>query len=183
MMETAALQPPALGAAKDGEESNFVSIIIIIIYWPCVSCFFFFFFFFFLCRGQPITTSSGKWLQLLLTISDVVDLSRFRFDLTYRVVRSDSTLFSLPFSTSQSSPTPGYGGNNGAIGAIGIGVAQHISGMGNVDMSSGGIAVDSNIIVSYGDPVPGTLCSHNLHSCDQRTCIIQSPNFPGLYPR
>lgn len=92
-------------------------------------------------RGQPITTSPGKWLQLLLTISDVVDLSRFRFDLTYRV---------LPRAESGS-----YSNNN-----------------------------NSSLPISYyGDPVPGTLCSRNLHSCDQRTCIIQSPNFPGLYPR
>ena len=140
-------------------------------------------------RGQPITTSSGKWLQLLLTINDVVDLSRFRFDLTYRVVRSDSTLFSLPFSTwqSQSSSTP-YG--NGGGGGV-VGVAQHISSSSSstsVDSFIGGggggnVIVDNNVIISYGDPVPGTLCSHNLHSCDQRTCIIQSPNFPGLYPR
>lgn len=90
-----------------------------------------------LSRGQPITTSSGKWLQLLLTISDVVDLSRFRFDLTYRV---------LPAAVSIASS-------------------------------------NSSLSSYYGDPVPGTLCSRNLHSCDQRTCVIQSPNFPGLYPR
>lgn len=99
-------------------------------------------------RGQPITTSAGKWLQLMLTISDVVDLSRFRFDLTYRVVRADTGNLSPSTST--------VSANNG----------------------SGGGA-----ILWYGDPVPGTLCSRNLHSCDQRTCILQSPNFPGLYPR
>ena len=98
---------------------------------------FLFFFFGRLSRGQPITTSSGKWLQLLLTISDVVDLSRFRFDLTYRV---------LPAAVSIASS-------------------------------------NSSLSSYYGDPVPGTLCSRNLHSCDQRTCVIQSPNFPGLYPR
>lgn len=105
----------------------------------CNNGFFFRFFFGRLSRGQPITTSSGKWLQLLLTISDVVDLSRFRFDLTYRV---------LP--------------------AAAVSVASSNS---------------SSVSSYYGDPVPGTLCSRNLHSCDQRTCVIQSPNFPGLYPR
>lgn len=88
------------------------------------------------CRGQPITTSAGKWLQLVLSIMDVVDLSRFRFDVTYRVVRAD---------------------------------AGHLA--------------PSDAVTHYGDPMPGTLCSRNLHSCDQRTCILQTPNFPGLYPR
>lgn len=101
-------------------------------------------------RGQPITTSAGKWLQLMLTISDVVDLSRFRFDLTYRVVRAD--IGNLSPSSS----------------------AVAVSGVGNNG---------SGAILWYGDPVPGTLCSRNLHSCDQRTCILQTPNFPGLYPR
>ena len=79
----------------------------------------------------------------------MVDLSRFRFDLTYRVVRSDVG------NLSPSSMSAVFGGGNNGSGAI----------------------------LWYGDPVPGTLCSRNLHSCDQRTCILQSPNFPGLYPR
>jgi hypothetical protein len=182
MITETALLPPALGAAKDGEKIQFQLLRLQLLLHTFGGGGLHFFFIGY--RGQPITTSSGKWLQLLLTISDVVDLSRFRFDLTYRVVRSDSTLFSLPFSTSQSSSssaTP-YGNSNGGV----IGVAQHISGGGGgVDIggSSSLQQVDNSIIVSYGDPVPGTLCSHNLHSCDQRTCIIQSPNFPGLYPR
>ena len=92
------------------------------------------FFKLFFYRGQPVTTSLGKWLQLELTIDSALDLSRFRFDVTYRVVRDEE---------------------------------------------------DSNDVgqIFYGDPVPGTICSRNLHSCDQRTCIIQSPNFPGIYPR
>ena len=108
-------------------------------------------------RGQPITTSAGKWLQLMLTISDVVDLSRFRFDLTYRVVRSDVGNLSPSASAVAQLSTNGNGSHNGASTA--------------------------STILWYGDPVPGTLCSRNLHSCDQRTCILQSPNFPGLYPR
>lgn len=87
----------------------------------------------------------------MLTISDVVDLSRFRFDLTYRVVRAD---------TGNLSPSAS---------------AVAVSGVENNGSGNG--------ILWYGDPVPGTLCSRNLHSCDQRTCILQSPNFPGLYPR
>lgn len=113
-------------------------------------------------RGQPITTSAGKWLQLMLTISDVVDLSRFRFDLTYRVVRADTGNLSPSTSAAVSA-------NNGSGGtAYGAG---------------GSAAAGAGAILWYGDPVPGTLCSRNLHSCDQRTCILQSPNFPGLYPR
>ena len=80
----------------------------------------------------------------MLTIMDVVDLSRFRFDLTYRVVRSDA---------------------------------------GHLAPYAPPLASSSDAVVTYGDPVPGTLCSRNLHSCDQRTCILQTPNFPGLYPR
>ncbi len=114
-------------------------------------------------RGQPITTSAGKWLQLMLTISDVVDLSRFRFDLTYRVVRADTGNLS-PSTSAAVSANNGSGGGGGGGGG------------GNAGGGSGAI-------LWYGDPVPGTLCSRNLHSCDQRTCILQSPNFPGLYPR
>jgi hypothetical protein len=93
--------------------------------------------------GQPVTTSEGKWLQLQLNMNDVMDLSRFRFDLTYRFVSQPPE--SLPAgSTGATTASPAY---------------------------------------FYGDPVPGTVCSRNLHSCDQQQCVIQSPNFPGLYPR
>lgn len=34
-----------------------------------------------------------------------------------------------------------------------------------------------------GDRVPGTYCDRILTDCDLRACRIQSPNFPGVYPR
>ncbi|XP_026734671.1 uncharacterized protein LOC113498735 [Trichoplusia ni] len=34
-----------------------------------------------------------------------------------------------------------------------------------------------------GERVPGTYCDKILSDCDLRACRIQSPNFPGVYPR
>ncbi|XP_013164823.1 PREDICTED: uncharacterized protein LOC106115808 [Papilio xuthus] len=34
-----------------------------------------------------------------------------------------------------------------------------------------------------GERVPGTYCDRILTDCDLRACRIQSPNFPGVYPR
>lgn len=34
-----------------------------------------------------------------------------------------------------------------------------------------------------GDLVPGTYCDRVLDRCDTRPCRVQSPNFPGVYPR
>ncbi|KAI8436727.1 hypothetical protein MSG28_010210 [Choristoneura fumiferana] len=34
-----------------------------------------------------------------------------------------------------------------------------------------------------GESVPGTYCDRILSDCDLRACRIQSPNFPGVYPR
>ncbi|XP_059477318.1 uncharacterized protein LOC132197791 [Neocloeon triangulifer] len=34
-----------------------------------------------------------------------------------------------------------------------------------------------------GTPVPGTYCSRNYEECDRRRCRLQSPNYPGIYPR
>ncbi|XP_012271865.1 uncharacterized protein LOC105695127 [Orussus abietinus] len=34
-----------------------------------------------------------------------------------------------------------------------------------------------------GSPVPGTYCSRNFYECHQRACRVQSPNYPGEYPR
>jgi hypothetical protein len=34
-----------------------------------------------------------------------------------------------------------------------------------------------------GDLISGTYCSRIFTDCDQRKCRLQSPNFPGLYPR
>ncbi|XP_036219322.2 uncharacterized protein [Bactrocera oleae] len=34
-----------------------------------------------------------------------------------------------------------------------------------------------------GDLIPGTYCSRIFSDCDRKTCRLQSPNFPGIYPR
>lgn len=34
-----------------------------------------------------------------------------------------------------------------------------------------------------GQPVPGTYCSRNYDECYRRRCRLQSPNYPGMYPR
>lgn len=34
-----------------------------------------------------------------------------------------------------------------------------------------------------GERVPGTYCDRILNDCDLKACRIQSPNFPGVYPR
>lgn len=39
-------------------------------------------------------------------------------------------------------------------------------------------------VSSYrGNLVASTYCDHILEQCDVRTCRIQSPNYPGMYPR
>jgi len=37
--------------------------------------------------------------------------------------------------------------------------------------------------IERGELVPGTYCSRVLDSCHQKSCKIQTPNYPGLYPR
>lgn len=34
-----------------------------------------------------------------------------------------------------------------------------------------------------GDLISGTYCSRIFSDCDRKNCRLQSPNFPGLYPR
>ncbi|XP_037908293.1 uncharacterized protein LOC119649946 isoform X2 [Hermetia illucens] len=34
-----------------------------------------------------------------------------------------------------------------------------------------------------GDLIPGTYCSRIFSDCDRKNCRLQSPNFPGIYPR
>ncbi|XP_059481881.1 uncharacterized protein LOC132200435 isoform X2 [Neocloeon triangulifer] len=36
---------------------------------------------------------------------------------------------------------------------------------------------------NLGDLIPGTYCSRIYSDCDKKLCRLQSPNFPGLYPR
>lgn len=31
--------------------------------------------------------------------------------------------------------------------------------------------------------IPGTYCSRIFSDCDKKACRLQSPNFPGIYPR
>ncbi|KAG8233751.1 hypothetical protein J437_LFUL003821 [Ladona fulva] len=38
-------------------------------------------------------------------------------------------------------------------------------------------------ILHLGDLIPGTFCSRLFGGCDRRICALQSPNYPGLYPR
>lgn len=37
--------------------------------------------------------------------------------------------------------------------------------------------------VERGEVVPGSYCSRDFEYCHRRRCKIQSPNYPGLYPR
>ena len=41
----------------------------------------------------------------------------------------------------------------------------------------------TNESVHFGDPIAGTLCSRSFRICDQWSCRLQSPGFPGIYPR
>lgn len=37
--------------------------------------------------------------------------------------------------------------------------------------------------VERGEVVPGTYCSRNYYDCYRKACRLQSPNYPGMYPR
>lgn len=37
--------------------------------------------------------------------------------------------------------------------------------------------------IERGSPVPGTYCSRNFYECHKKQCRVQSPNYPGDYPR
>lgn len=37
--------------------------------------------------------------------------------------------------------------------------------------------------IERGSSVPGAYCSRNFHECHQKRCRVQSPNYPGEYPR
>ncbi|KAF7989794.1 hypothetical protein HCN44_008468 [Aphidius gifuensis] len=37
--------------------------------------------------------------------------------------------------------------------------------------------------IERGSPVPGTYCSRNFYECHKKKCRVQSPNYPGEYPR
>lgn len=34
-----------------------------------------------------------------------------------------------------------------------------------------------------GEPLPGTYCGRAFYECSKKKCRLQSPNFPGMYPR
>jgi hypothetical protein len=42
---------------------------------------------------------------------------------------------------------------------------------------------NSSVATWRGDLVPGSYCDRVLERCDARPCRIQSPNYPGVYPR
>jgi hypothetical protein len=42
-------------------------------------------------------------------------------------------------------------------------------------------SIDSKYFL--GDLIPGTYCSRIYSNCDKKLCRLQSPNFPGTYPR
>ncbi|XP_034948578.1 uncharacterized protein [Chelonus insularis] len=39
------------------------------------------------------------------------------------------------------------------------------------------------LTIERGSPVPGTYCSRNFYECHKKQCRVQSPNYPGEYPR
>ncbi|XP_050432272.1 uncharacterized protein LOC126840515 [Adelges cooleyi] len=41
----------------------------------------------------------------------------------------------------------------------------------------------SNETFDMGDLMEGTYCSRIFSNCDKKRCVLQSPNYPGLYPR
>lgn len=49
----------------------------------------------------------------------------------------------------------------------------------------GGRSLFANDDVKYylGDLIPGTYCSRIFSDCNKKPCRLQSPNFPGIYPR
>jgi len=44
-------------------------------------------------------------------------------------------------------------------------------------------AAEVNESFHMGDLVEGTYCSRIFSNCDKKRCVLQSPNYPGLYPR
>ena len=41
----------------------------------------------------------------------------------------------------------------------------------------------SSLSEFQGRLVPNTQCDYKLDRCSQRTCVLRSPHYPGLYPR
>ncbi|XP_063981005.1 uncharacterized protein LOC135164513 [Diachasmimorpha longicaudata] len=39
------------------------------------------------------------------------------------------------------------------------------------------------LTIERGSPVPSTYCSRNFYECHKKQCRVQSPNYPGEYPR
>ncbi len=37
--------------------------------------------------------------------------------------------------------------------------------------------------IERGEIIPGTYCSRNFYECYRKKCQVQSPNYPGIYPR
>lgn len=50
--------------------------------------------------------------------------------------------------------------------------------------SSARLRYGNSTVATYrGDLVPNTYCDRVLERCDVRPCRVQSPNYPGVYPR
>lgn len=43
--------------------------------------------------------------------------------------------------------------------------------------------ITAEVTYYLGDLIPGTYCSRIYSNCDKKLCRLQSPNFPGTYPR
>uniref|UniRef100_A0A8D8UFI7 CUB domain-containing protein n=1 Tax=Cacopsylla melanoneura TaxID=428564 RepID=A0A8D8UFI7_9HEMI len=41
----------------------------------------------------------------------------------------------------------------------------------------------ASALIERGEVVPGSYCSRNFYDCYRNKCKIQSPNYPGMYPR
>lgn len=50
-----------------------------------------------------------------------------------------------------------------------------------LNKNSKNVSIDPKYVL--GDLIPGTYCSRIYSNCDKKLCRLQSPNFPGTYPR
>ena len=48
-------------------------------------------------------------------------------------------------------------------------------------LKNGTVTIDEKYYL--GDLIPGTYCSRIYSNCDKKLCRLQSPNYPGMYPR
>ncbi|XP_021700586.1 uncharacterized protein LOC110676555 [Aedes aegypti] len=105
--------------------------------------------------------------------------------------RSGSSSMELAFDNSTGRA---YGGSfgSGSIGSGGFFQSQNrerpysIRNLTSLAFQPGGGAQTENYTEPkyyLGDLMPGTYCSRIFTNCDKKACRLQSPNFPGVYPR